>query len=244
VSSPHRMDWRAVVVGLLLAAVVMWFGSRDGTGTAGQGGAGAGAGADSDSESESESDSDSEAEAEAESGAAPAPASAPASASASASAPAPASAPASASAPAPASASAPAPTSRPRPLERPPRPPPQTPPPVSSLKRLIPNVTVEAHGERPWRGDVDLGPTIDRILEGRAFPSRNDGTVFQNRERRLPSRPGGYYREYVHPTAGVRGPGPQRIVRGEGGEWYYSPDHYQTFIPLHDPGGPNGPRGP
>ncbi|MCA9547477.1 MAG: hypothetical protein KC613_23900, partial [Myxococcales bacterium] len=56
--------------------------------------------------------------------------------------------------------------------------------------------------------------------------------VFQNRERRLPRRPAGSYREYVHPTPGVRGAGPQRIIVDGGGPWYYSPDHYQTFKAL------------
>ena len=39
-----------------------------------------------------------------------------------------------------------------------------------------------------------------------------------------------YYREYVVPTPGINGAGPQRIVVGRFGEWYYTPDHYKTFI--------------
>jgi filamentous hemagglutinin len=39
-----------------------------------------------------------------------------------------------------------------------------------------------------------------------------------------------YYHEYVHPTPGVNGTGVQRIVIGNGGEYYYTPDHYKTFI--------------
>ena len=51
-----------------------------------------------------------------------------------------------------------------------------------------------------------------------------------------PNNTGGYlpqdvlYKEYVVPTAGVPGPGPQRIVIGNDGNWYYTPDHYDTFI--------------
>ncbi|WP_407082811.1 ribonuclease domain-containing protein [Pseudomonas germanica] len=41
-----------------------------------------------------------------------------------------------------------------------------------------------------------------------------------------------YYTEYVHPTPGIAGPGPQRIVVGKGGEMYYTADHYKTFIPI------------
>ena len=35
---------------------------------------------------------------------------------------------------------------------------------------------------------------------------------------------------YVVPSYGIRGPGPQRIVVGADGSWYYTPDHYDTFI--------------
>ena len=38
------------------------------------------------------------------------------------------------------------------------------------------------------------------------------------------------YKEYVVPNYGIRGPGPQRIVVGADGSWYYTPDHYDTFI--------------
>ncbi|UFI47588.1 ribonuclease domain-containing protein [Pseudomonas savastanoi] len=44
----------------------------------------------------------------------------------------------------------------------------------------------------------------------------------------------GYYTEYVHPTPGIVGPGPQRIVVGKGGEMYYTADHYKTFMMLAD----------
>lgn len=45
-------------------------------------------------------------------------------------------------------------------------------------------------------------------------------------------KPEGYYREWVHPTRGVQGSGPQRVVTGQGGETYYSSDHYRAFIPV------------
>ncbi|MFN8482986.1 MAG: RHS repeat-associated core domain-containing protein [Anaerolineae bacterium] len=46
----------------------------------------------------------------------------------------------------------------------------------------------------------------------------------------LPAQRSGYYTEYVVPTPGYTGVGPQRLVVGQGGEAYYTPDHYQTFI--------------
>lgn len=98
----------------------------------------------------------------------------------------------------------------------------------------IENVTLRNQdGKVIYRGNVDLAETIDRIQAGRTLDEfRNDGSTFQNRERRLPRQRAGYYREFVHPTPGLSGPGPQRIVAGEKGELYYTPDHYESFQRL------------
>jgi guanyl-specific ribonuclease Sa len=101
---------------------------------------------------------------------------------------------------------------------------------TSAPRTTIPNQTIrDEDGDVAFRGEIDVGPTIERIRTGRLLGFPNDGTTFQNRERRLPRKPVGYYKEYVHPTPGLRGPGPQRIVAGEEGEFYYTPDHYRTF---------------
>lgn len=94
----------------------------------------------------------------------------------------------------------------------------------------VEDVTIRDLSDRVvFEGDVDLRDTLARIDAGRKLKFRNDGTVFQNRERRLPARPSGYYREWVHPTPGLSGPGPQRVITGDGGEAFYTPDHYKTF---------------
>ena len=54
--------------------------------------------------------------------------------------------------------------------------------------------------------------TLALIQRGGPFPYRKDGTTFQNRERLLPARPRGYYREYTVPTPGSRDRGARRIV--------------------------------
>ncbi|GEM_PF-2665509 len=82
-------------------------------------------------------------------------------------------------------------------------------------------------------GLVNVRSTIDRIKAGDKLPHRHDGSVFQNREGLLPKQIDGYYREFVHPTPGVNGPGAQRVIQGQNGELYYSPDHYRTFVPLN-----------
>lgn len=72
---------------------------------------------------------------------------------------------------------------------------------------------------------------LERIGDGGPFPYRKDGSVFHNRERLLPARPTGYYREYTVPTPGARDRGARRIVTG--GEppevFYYTADHYRSF---------------
>ncbi len=71
--------------------------------------------------------------------------------------------------------------------------------------------------------------TLARIKKGGPFPYPQDGTVFRNREGRLPAHPPGYYREYTVKTPGARDRGARRIIAGQGGEFYYTADHYRTF---------------
>ena len=78
--------------------------------------------------------------------------------------------------------------------------------------------------------EVDVTATMDRIANGGRNRHRNDGTRFQNRERRLPQ--GHRYTEYVVPTPRQRGPGPRRIVVDEAGKAYYTPDHYDHFYAV------------
>jgi ribonuclease T1 len=74
--------------------------------------------------------------------------------------------------------------------------------------------------------------TFDLIRRGGPFPYAKDGTVFGNRERRLPLAPMGYYREYTVPTPGSRDRGARRLVTGKQREVYYTPDHYRSFMQV------------
>ena len=80
---------------------------------------------------------------------------------------------------------------------------------------------------------ADLPPeaksTLTLIKQGGPFPYPKDGTVFGNREGRLPARARGYYREYTVKTPGSRDRGARRIISGASGEFYYTDDHYNTF---------------
>ena len=73
--------------------------------------------------------------------------------------------------------------------------------------------------------------TLALIQRGGPFPYRKDGTTFQNRERLLPAKPRGYYREYTVPTPGSRDRGARRIVAGGNPPevFYYTADHYRSF---------------
>ncbi|MEV4254136.1 ribonuclease domain-containing protein [Spirillospora sp. NPDC049652] len=72
--------------------------------------------------------------------------------------------------------------------------------------------------------------TLKLIDAGGPFPYRKDGTVFANREHRLPAEPSGYYREYTVPTPGAGDRGARRLIGGRGGERYYTQDHYRSFV--------------
>lgn len=72
--------------------------------------------------------------------------------------------------------------------------------------------------------------TIALIRAGGPFPYSQDGVVFANREHRLPEHPRGYYHEYTVPTPGAPDRGARRLVTGEATEYYYTADHYATFV--------------
>jgi len=81
-------------------------------------------------------------------------------------------------------------------------------------------------------------PVLDAIARGGPFAYRQDDGTFQNRERRLPERPRGHYREYTVPTPGSRDRGARRIVTGGDPptEFFYTDDHYGTFRRFDPPG--------
>ena len=92
-----------------------------------------------------------------------------------------------------------------------------------------------------WAGEIavaDLPPearaTLALVKAGGPFPYAQDGRSFHNRERLLPQRGRGYYREYTVRTPGARDRGARRIVAGGGGEYYYTADHYRSFRRIRE----------
>jgi RHS repeat-associated protein len=103
-----------------------------------------------------------------------------------------------------------------------------------SATRFVGGAKVVSFGKVVATGTVDVGPTLERIAAGKKLPYPHDATVFRNLEQRLPLKSDPkYYQEFVHPTPGISGAGPQRVVIGKGGEAFYTPDHYMTFTPLN-----------
>ncbi len=96
---------------------------------------------------------------------------------------------------------------------------------ATATPRSVDGLPVIAYDDLPR----EAHETIRLIERGGPFPYRQDGSTFQNRERLLPRRPGGYYREYTVETPGEDDRGARRIVAGEEGELYYTDDHYSSF---------------
>lgn len=72
------------------------------------------------------------------------------------------------------------------------------------------------------------------VLTGGPFPYAKDGVVFGNRERLLPRKARGFYREYTVKTPGARNRGARRLVCGGTPPTapevcYYTGDHYASF---------------
>ena len=78
---------------------------------------------------------------------------------------------------------------------------------------------------------VDVAGLIE---SGGPFAYAKDGSVFQNREQRLPKQKAGFYREYTVDTPGSSDRGARRLVAGQDGSLYYTRDHYQTFVMLRE----------
>lgn len=86
----------------------------------------------------------------------------------------------------------------------------------------------------PHADNPQLQHTLQLILQGGPYPYRQDNGTFHNRERLLPQKPPGYYREYTVPTPGASNRSTRRVVTGGNPPevWYYTEDHYRSFIRL------------
>ncbi|MFD5271193.1 ribonuclease domain-containing protein [Streptomyces sp. NPDC058335] len=111
---------------------------------------------------------------------------------------------------------------------------------TACLLALLPGCATTEPSSGPSRSDgtatvrvselpAEARRTLDLIDAGGPFPYAEDGAVFGNFEGLLPRHERGYYHEYTVPTPGSRDRGARRIVTGQGGEIYYTDDHYDSF---------------
>jgi ribonuclease T1 len=97
-----------------------------------------------------------------------------------------------------------------------------------------PSGDVDPDSGLSWIAEAELPPealkTLQDIDNGGPYdyPGKDD-TTFTNAEGLLPDHDSGYYREYTVETPGSPDRGARRIVTGDGGEFYYTDDHYDSF---------------
>ena len=84
------------------------------------------------------------------------------------------------------------------------------------------------------RLNAQAAHTLALIRSGGPYPYRQDGVVFTNRERLLPRQASGYYREFTVVTPGSPDRGARRIIAGDGGDLYYTDDHYASFRQIEE----------
>lgn len=108
---------------------------------------------------------------------------------------------------------------------------PTAPPPTGAPTSATASNTGPAAASLPGFLPQEARDTVERIQRGGPFAHRQDGTVFGNREGRLPAQPNGYYREYTVETPGLDYRGARRIITGGNPPviYYYTDDHYRTF---------------
>lgn len=81
---------------------------------------------------------------------------------------------------------------------------------------------------------VEVADTLHRIRQGIPLNYPRDGSVFQNREGKLPIQPSGYYREFTVTTPASVNRGARRLILGSVGEVYYTDDHYANFCQVEE----------
>lgn len=80
--------------------------------------------------------------------------------------------------------------------------------------------------------DAGIAKNVSSILDDIASGAAK-GKEFFNKGTPLPAKKAAqYYREFTVPTTGTAGRGAQRLVVGQGGEVYFTPNHYQSFVRI------------
>jgi guanyl-specific ribonuclease Sa len=108
-------------------------------------------------------------------------------------------------------------------------------PPTSSVVGSVSGTVPGADSGLPVKPLSSLPPEANdtwKLIEaGGPYPyPHNDDVVFGNREKLLPLKASGYYREFTVKTPGSPDRGGRRLITGESRELYYTGDHYSSFV--------------
>lgn len=95
-----------------------------------------------------------------------------------------------------------------------------------------PDASTSSAGTFSAEEDNAIAAVLAAVESGEPLPYEEDGQTFQNREGLLPAQPLGYYSEYTVETPGSPDRGARRLVIGDGGETYYTADHYASFTRI------------
>jgi len=105
---------------------------------------------------------------------------------------------------------------------------------TATVSASRPNVVIKSFGRTLYQGSRDLNPSLEALDNGQLSPKFNRQgvpTTFKNTEKfKLNNFKPEYYTEYEL-VDGKSLPGktsPERLLVGDGGEVYYSPDHYNS----------------
>ena len=86
---------------------------------------------------------------------------------------------------------------------------------------------------------AQVADTLAEIEAGPPYPyPDNDGVVYHNYNKVLPTRADGYYHEFTVKTPGSSDRGARRVITGGAnlgrstGEYYYTGDHYDSFVRI------------
>lgn len=102
---------------------------------------------------------------------------------------------------------------------------------VGGTVDYVAGVQAKSFGKIVGEGTVHVRPTINAIENGSHLPRNATGYLNKELHTQLLGKPAGYWQEYD--LIGFGGKSPLRILQGRQGEYFLSPDHYKSIIPLN-----------
>ncbi|MFV0505777.1 MAG: hypothetical protein ACK5L5_03565, partial [Bacteroidales bacterium] len=96
---------------------------------------------------------------------------------------------------------------------------------------FVAGVEARSFGKVVGEGTVHVRPTINAIESGALKPRNAFGYLNKEGHTLLNGKPAGYWQEYHMLNFGSKSP--LRILRGGQSEYFLSPDHYKSIIPLN-----------